>query len=82
MPWAALRPEKLEDRLKVYNEKDPHIKLTYEISKTANYLDVTIFVRRPTARTIVYRKLAAQPYVLPYDSAHPRHIKKNISYAA
>ncbi|CAF4405008.1 unnamed protein product [Didymodactylos carnosus] len=38
------RPEKLEDRLKFYNEKDPHIKLTYEIGKTANYLDVTIFV--------------------------------------
>ncbi|CAF1091642.1 unnamed protein product, partial [Didymodactylos carnosus] len=76
------RPEKLEDRLKFYNEKDPHIKLTYEIGKTANYLDVTIFVRYPTARTIVYRKPAAQPYVLPYDSAHPRHIKKNIPYAA
>ncbi|CAF0885314.1 unnamed protein product [Didymodactylos carnosus] len=76
------RPEKVEDRLKFYNEKDPHIKLTYEIGKTVNYLDVTIFVRCPTARTIVSRKPAAQPYVLLYDSAHPRHIKKNIPYAA
>ncbi|CAF1165782.1 unnamed protein product [Didymodactylos carnosus] len=79
---SRLRTEKLEERLKFYNEKDPHIKLAYEIGKTANYLDVTISVRCPTARTIVYRKPAAQPYVLPYDSAHPRHIKKNISYAA
>ncbi|CAF1373507.1 unnamed protein product [Didymodactylos carnosus] len=77
-----LRPEQLEDRLKFYNEKDPYIKLTYEIGKTANSLYVTIFVRCKTARTIVNRKPAAQPYVLPYDSIHPRHIIKNISYAA
>ncbi|CAF4541579.1 unnamed protein product [Didymodactylos carnosus] len=65
----------LEKHLKSYNEQDRHIKLTYEIDKTVNYLDVTVHIQCPVARTTVYHKPAAQPYVLPYNSAHPMHIK-------
>ncbi|CAF4763576.1 unnamed protein product, partial [Rotaria sp. Silwood2] len=32
--------------------------------------------------TTIYRKLAAQPYVLPFNSSHPSHIMRNIPYAA
>ncbi|CAF4449823.1 unnamed protein product, partial [Rotaria magnacalcarata] len=32
--------------------------------------------------TTVFRKLAAQPYVLPFHSSHPPHITRNIPYSA
>ena len=38
-------------------------------------------VEIPNFRTKVYRKLAAQPYILPFNSAHPPHIMKNIPFS-
>ncbi len=39
-------------------------------------------VEIPGFRTKVYRKLAAQPYILPFHSSHPLHIFKNIPFSA
>ncbi len=33
-------------------------------------------------RTSIYHKPTAEPYILPYTSDHPRHIHRNIPYAA
>ncbi|CAF1308901.1 unnamed protein product [Didymodactylos carnosus] len=55
----------LGQHLKSYNEQDRHIKLTYEIGKTVNYLDVT--VQCPVACTTVYHKLEAPPYDSPHS---------------
>ena len=61
---------------------DKNIGLTFETGEHVDYLDVRISVEQPGFRTKVYRKLAAQPYILPFNSAHPPHVMKNIPFSA
>ncbi|CAM4790884.1 unnamed protein product [Rotaria magnacalcarata] len=75
-------PEQIEKSLKELNQKDPNISITWTSGKTIEYLDVKVTIETPHFRTTVFRKLAAQPYVLPFNSAHPPHITRNIPYAA
>jgi len=75
-------PEQTKEILQELNKKDPNIGITWEGGKTIEYLDVKAVVEIPNFRTTVFRKLAAQPYVLPFHSSHPPHITKNIPYAA
>jgi len=75
-------PEQTKKILQELNKKDPNIGITWEGGKTIEYLDVKTVVEIPNFRTTVFRKLAAQPYVLPFHSSHPPHITKNIPYAA
>ena len=63
-------------------KKDKNIGLTFESGEYVDYLDVRISVEVPNFRTKVYRKLAAQPYILPFNSAHPPHVMKNIPFSA
>ena len=79
---TRLPREQLEQALSELSEKDPNISITWEGGNTVNYLDVTTMVETPSFRTKVFRKLAAQPYVLPFHSSHPMHMKRNIPYAA
>lgn len=79
---SGLPKEQIEKSLSDLNQKDPNIKITWESGKTIDYLDVRTSIETPNFRTTVFRKLAAQPYVLPFTSAHPIHIFKNIPYAA
>ncbi|CAF4321626.1 unnamed protein product [Didymodactylos carnosus] len=53
-----------------------------QIGEHVDYLDVRVQVETPGFRTRVYRKLAAQPYILPFNSAHPPHVMKNIPFSA
>ena len=62
--------------------KDPNIVINYRMNKTVDFLDVNIMNQRGQLRTTVYHKPAAEPYILPYTSDHPRHIHRNIPYAA
>ena len=78
----ALPHERIEQILSELNNKDPNLSITWEGGKTVDYLDVTIITEIPNFRTRVFRKLPAQPYVLPFHSSHPPHITKNIPYAA
>jgi hypothetical protein len=50
--------------------------------KSVDYLDVIVTIDIPNFKTTIFRNLAAQPYVLPYDSSHPPYIMRNIPYAA
>ena len=61
---------------------DKNIGLTFETGQFVDYLDVRISVETPNFRTKVFRKLAAQPYILPFNSAHPPHVMKNIPFSA
>lgn len=79
---TKLPQEQIEQNLSELNKKDPNITITWEGGKTVDYLDVTATIEIPSFRTRVFRKLAAQPYVLPFHSSHPMHIKRNIPYAA
>ena len=62
--------------------KDVNIKITSTINTTVHFLDVTIANENGHLRTSLYHKPTSEPYILPYTSDHPRHIQRNIPYAA
>ncbi|CAF1254965.1 unnamed protein product [Rotaria magnacalcarata] len=64
------------------NDKDVNIKINYQIGKSIDFLDITIHNEDGRLRTCLYHKPSAEPYILPYSSDHPRHISRNIPYAA
>ncbi|CAF4185657.1 unnamed protein product, partial [Rotaria sp. Silwood2] len=59
------------------NEKDPNIRISYNIHDSVEFLDVFIENIQGQLKTSVFRKPAAEPYILPYTSDHPRHIHSN-----
>ena len=59
-----------------------NIQVNLTISTSVNFLDVTITNEDGHLRTSVYHKPTNEPYILPYTSDHPRHIHRNIPYAA
>jgi hypothetical protein len=62
--------------------RDVNIKISYQIDTTADFLDVNIKNKDSHLRTTIYHKPAAEPYILPYQSEHPRHTHRNIPYSA
>ncbi|CAF3398596.1 unnamed protein product, partial [Rotaria socialis] len=56
----------------------PNIKLEYKISKSLPFLDILLTNINGTLSTSVYHKPAAEPYVVPFISDHPRHVFDNI----
>jgi hypothetical protein len=79
---STLPSEQIKKILDELNKKDPNISITWEGGKTVDYLDVRTAIQIPNFKTTVFRKLAAQPYVLPFHSSHPPHITRNIPFAA
>lgn len=61
--------------------KDANIKITSAIDTTVHFLDVTIINENGHLRTTIYRKSTTEPYILPYTSDHPAHIRRNIPFA-
>ncbi len=43
-----------------------------------SFLDVFLENKNDVLATSVYHKEAAEPYIVPFNSDHPRHIFKNI----
>ncbi|CAF1067029.1 unnamed protein product [Rotaria sordida] len=74
------------DSIKIELEKAAHkdinIKIHYEIDTSVNFLDVSVKNENGQLKTSLYYKLTTEPYILPYTSDHPRHIHRNIPYAA
>ena len=64
------------------NHSHPNIKLVREIGTSLPFLDVLIENKNGTLITSVYHKQAAEPYVVPFQSDHSRHIFRNIIDAA
>ena len=60
------------------NNFHPNIKLTRQIGKSLPFLDVYIENQTGLLTTSVYHKEAAEHYVLPFKSDHPRHVFGNI----
>ncbi|CAF4000753.1 unnamed protein product [Rotaria magnacalcarata] len=79
---TRLPQERIEKILSEINKKDPNLTIKLEGGKTVDLLDVITTIEIPNFRAKVFRKLAAQPYVLPFHSSHPIYIKRNIPYAA
>ncbi|CAF4638882.1 unnamed protein product [Rotaria sp. Silwood2] len=64
------------------DRKDTNIRINYNIHDSIEFLDVFIENIQGKLRTSVFRKPAAEPYILPYTSDHPRHIHSNTIYTA
>ncbi|CAF2101009.1 unnamed protein product, partial [Rotaria magnacalcarata] len=72
----------IEQQLKKMMNKDINIKINYEINTSVNFLDLTITNENGQLKTSIYHKPTTEPYILPFTSDHPRHIHRNIPYAA
>ncbi|CAF4168711.1 unnamed protein product, partial [Rotaria sordida] len=70
------------NELNIAAQKDINIQIEYKISISVDFLDVTITNENGHLRTSIYHKPTAEPYILPFTSDHPRHIHRNIPYAA
>ena len=64
------------------SKKDSNIGINYTIHQSVEFLDVLIENNQEHLKTSVFRKPAAEPYILPYTSDHPRHIHSNTIYTA
>ena len=60
------------------NKWHKNIKLDYKIDKSLPFLDVLLTNNNGILSTSVYHKPAAEPYVTPFISDHPRHVFTNI----
>ncbi|CAF1535766.1 unnamed protein product, partial [Adineta ricciae] len=74
--------EEINIELEKANNKDINIKISTSINTSVHFLDVTVSNESGHLRTSIYHKPTTEPYVLPYTSDHPRHIYRNIPYAA
>ncbi|CAF1438276.1 unnamed protein product [Rotaria sordida] len=77
-----LTHDQIQVRLDNAHRKDPNIRISYSIQSTIDFLDVTVNSEHGHLKTSIFHKSAAEPYVLPYTSDHPRHVFRNIPYAA
>ena len=68
--------------LETANKRHPNIKLIYEINAIVSFLDVRLENKHGQLLTSVYHKPAAEPYVVPFRSDHPRQIFANIIQTA
>ncbi|CAF2794228.1 unnamed protein product [Rotaria sp. Silwood2] len=64
--------------LKDANHRHPNIKITSKIENPTSFLDVKLTNIGTNFLTSVYHKEAAEPYVVPFQSDHARHVFVNI----
>ena len=69
--------EAITDQLRKADEKDANIRISQSISASVEFLDVLVENKHGQLRTSVFHKPAAQPYVLPFSSDHPRHVHRS-----
>jgi hypothetical protein len=60
------------------NNLHPNIKLVRQFGTNVSFLDVFIENNNGVLATSVYHKEAAEPYIVPFKSDHPRHVFANI----
>ena len=70
--------DQINQLLENANDYHPNIKLTSTIDNPNSFLDVKIKNIGNSLITSVYHKEAAEPYVVPFQSDHPRHVFVNI----
>ena len=68
----------LNQMLDETNSRHPNIKLVRQIGTSVPFLDVLVENQNGTLATSVYHKAAAEPYIVPFTSDHPRHIFANV----
>lgn len=67
----------IEHLLETQNSKDENIRITSSIASAVEFLDVFVQNHQGCLTTSVFHKPAAEPYIVPYSSDHPRHVHRN-----
>jgi hypothetical protein len=70
--------EKTNQMLDEANSSHPNIKLVHQIGTSVSFLDLFIENQNGILKTSVFHKQAAEPYIVPFKSDHPRQIFKNV----
>ncbi len=60
------------------NKLDPNIKLVRQLGTSVSFLDLFIENKNGIFVTSVFHKQAAEPYIVPFISDHPRQVFKNV----
>jgi len=72
-----LSVDKINELLDRANLKDENIRISRSIGCNIDFLDVSIFNNQGQLKTTVFHKPAAEPYIIPFLSDHPRYIHRN-----
>ena len=70
--------DKINQMLDEANSLHPNIKLVRQIGTTVSFLDLLVQNNDGVLTTSVFHKEAAEPYIVPFNSDHPRHVFTNI----
>ena len=74
--------EEIHVELNKAQNKDMNINIQSTINTSVHFLDITITNDHGQLRTSIFHKPTTEPYILPYTSDHPHHVRHNIPYAA
>jgi hypothetical protein len=72
-----LPSDQINELLDTANTKDENIRISRSIGSTVEFLDVSIHNSQGQLKTTVFHKPAAEPYIVPFLSDHPRHVHRN-----
>jgi hypothetical protein len=70
--------DKINHMLDEANKLDSNIKLVRQLGTSVSFLDLYIENKNGTFVTSVFHKQAAEPYIVPFTSDHPRQVFKNV----
>ena len=74
--------DQIKDIMDTADQKDRNIRIKYQIQSCVEFLGVVAQNNNGQLTASVFHKPTAEPYILPYTSDHPRHVHRNIPYAA
>ena len=74
--------DQIKAKLDTADQKDRNVRIKYQIQSFIKFLDVVVQNDNGQLTTSVFHKPTAEPYILPCTSDHPRHVHRNIPYAA
>ena len=69
--------DQIKLQLEQANESDINIHISHSVGTRVEFLDVLVENNNGQLKTSVFHKPAAEPYILPFLSDHPRHIHRN-----
>ena len=59
------------------NNKDENIRISRSVGSNIEFLDVNVNNNQGELQTKVFHKPAAEPYIVPFLSDHPRYVHRN-----
>ena len=74
--------DQISGKLVTVDQNHRNIRIKYQIQSCVDFINVVTRNDNGHLTTSVFHRLKAEPYTHPYTSDHPRHVHRNILYAA